>query len=99
MTDDTEASNFDADDGSQSPEARNDEVSKFDYAAFISYRRSDASTLANWLCHHLERWKPTRDLIDAVPTELAARLQQKRRVFVHFTEQHSGLDFPVGTSF
>ncbi|MBX7133926.1 MAG: TIR domain-containing protein [Fimbriimonadaceae bacterium] len=66
-----------------------------DYDAFISYKRSDCAGLATWLCHCLERWKPTKDLLAAVPDDLGQRLQQKRRVFLDKRFEVGNEDFWV----
>ena len=93
MMDDTEASSLDIDASTTPAADSNDEYSKFDYAAFISYRRSDASGIAKWICHRLESWRTTRDLIAAVTPELAVRLQQKRSVFVDTRFEVGNEDF------
>ena len=63
------------------------------YDAFISYRRSEASTLARWIRNRLQRYRLPPDVLNAIPQEKQELHQRRPRIYLDRVYEKPSGDF------
>jgi hypothetical protein len=66
---------------------------EFEFDVFLSYRRQDGSGLATWLRNRLQRYKPPKDVLTALPEVARQRLSQAPKVFLDQSNASTSDDF------
>jgi hypothetical protein len=66
---------------------------KSDYDAFISYRRGDASPIAHWIRHRLQKYKLPDDILPKLSVDALELHKRRPRVFIDRAYEKANEDF------